>query len=451
MDDGEAGGEGGGGHSLYSRNGTSSFTSTSTSSSSTTSTLRKRNRLVDLVGVSESTEEKIRNLDLFPKPSAHVVEHTWTGTLVSLITALFIAFLLISELVFFLQTHRKDTLSIDTSVAGQLDIYFNITFPQVQCGDLAVDTVDAAGEQQLNVHHQMFKAAVDYRGFIIGASRRQEKIVQDNIKGKYDPAKDPSHPKFCGSCHAASGGWLRQRSQRCCNTCDDVIHAYAAKGLPPPNKQEIEQCFNEIAQSNPGCNIAGRLIVKRVTGNFHFAPGRSFIQAHENHMHHVHEYNPRIVRRFNASHIIHQLHFGEDVRHIKHPLDGTSKIVDKNHSFFKYFIKVVPTVYRKGNRKPIHTNQISVTQNRVDFNAHDTVSVIPGVFFVYDLNPIQIEYQDNHMSFAHFIVNLCAVIGGIFTVNGYIGKFIEYLFGVVKNSTSPSSRRRKGGYSILSS
>lgn len=411
-------------------------------------TLRKRNRLVELVGVSETTEEKLRSFDLFPKPSAQVVEHTWTGTLVSIITALFVLFLLISELVFFLQTHRKDSLSVDTNVAGQLDIFFNVTFPRVQCGDLGVDTVDAAGDQQINVHYHVFKAAVDDRGFIIGASRKQEKMVQDSVSGKYDPSKDPSNPKYCGSCHEASRGWIRQRSQ-CCNSCEDVFRAYAARGLAPPEKKEIEQCVNEIAQGNPGCNIAGRLHVKRVTGNFHFAPGRSFVQSHDSHIHHIHEYNPRVVRRFNSSHIIHEIRFGQDIKYIKHPLDDTSQMVKSNHALFKYFIKVVPTTYRKGNGSPTHTNQISATHHRFDFNAHDTTNIIPGVFFVYDLSPIQIGYQDTRMSFSHFLVNLCAVIGGIFTVNGYIGKFIEYLFGVVKNTTS-SRRNRGGGYSILS-
>src|SRR5690606_28178627 len=113
----------------------------------------------------------------------------------------------------------------------------------------------------------------------------------------------------------------------CCNTCEEVKRAYASSGLPPPKLSEIEQCIDEVSNQNPGCNMYGILQVNKVAGNFHFAPGRSFSQEHETHVHHIHEFNPMLVSRFNSSHIIHELSFGERIPYVKYVLDNTQQII----------------------------------------------------------------------------------------------------------------------------
>ena len=81
---------------------------------------------------------------------------------------------------------------------------------------------------------------------------------------------------------------------------------HQSQGLPLPPSNTVEQCIVELMNANPGCNMNGQLTVQKVTGNIHFAPGRSFMQSHESHVHHVHEFNPRTVYKFNSSHIIHK-------------------------------------------------------------------------------------------------------------------------------------------------
>ena len=56
----------------------------------------------------------------------------------------------------------------------------------------------------------------------------------------------------------------------------------------------------------------------------------------------------------------------------------------------RYFLKVVPTLYVDVNERKISTNQFSVTEHAAETN-FATSSDLPGVFFYYDLSPINIE------------------------------------------------------------
>lgn len=81
----------------------------------------------------------------------------------------------------------------------------------------------------------------------------------------------------------------------------------------------IRQCVAEHwtekihEQSNEGCNIAGKVTVNKVIGNFHFSPGKSFILPHMN----VQELVPYLKdgNPHGFGHIIHQFSF-ENEKHI---------------------------------------------------------------------------------------------------------------------------------------
>lgn len=54
---------------------------------------------------------------------------------------------------------------------------------------------------------------------------------------------------------------------------------------------------------------------------------------------------------------------------------------------------------------------------------------IPAIFFRYELSPIRIVYNIDMMSFPTFLVRVCAIIGGIYTVSSIFES-------VVRNSIS---------------
>ncbi|CAE8707768.1 unnamed protein product, partial [Polarella glacialis] len=79
---------------------------------------------------------------------------------------------------------------------------------------------------------------------------------------------------------------------------------------------------------------------------------------------HVHEFNIRDVSDgFNTSHNINRLEFGERVQGVESPLEGTQKVVLKGAYMFHYYIKLVPTLFRRADGTEVYTHQYSVTSN----------------------------------------------------------------------------------------
>jgi hypothetical protein len=89
--------------------------------------------------------------------------------------------------------------------------------------------------------------------------------------------------------------------------------------------EDVEQCRLENwpdlikNHANEGCRVAGSLRVNKVSGNFHFAPGKSFdIKGH-----HLHDIRLLEGLKLDFTHEIHSLSFGARHAHLKNPLDNT--------------------------------------------------------------------------------------------------------------------------------
>ena len=55
-------------------------------------------------------------------------------------------------------------------------------------------------------------------------------------------------------------------------------------------------------------------------------------------------------------------------------------------------------------------------QRTVEMSAFGQISTLPGVFFIYDITPFMHVISETTMSFGHFLVRICAVIGGVAAV-----------------------------------
>lgn len=176
--------------------------------------------------------------------------------------------------------------------------------------------MDASGEHQLGVDHNIMKTRLHLDGTV----KQSEKSALNGPK----PTIAARAPDYCGDCY----GGDPPVGATCCNTCEDVQEAYRKKGwaFHPDN---VEQCVSEgfsqklKEQQNEGCRLNGYLLVNKVLGNFHIAPGKSFQADHA----HVHDVD--LLRAggssFNLSHTVHRLSFGEDFPGIKNPLDDVAK------------------------------------------------------------------------------------------------------------------------------
>jgi len=298
----------------------------------------------------------------------------------------------------------------------------DIVFHNLPCAYISVDAMDISGETQLDVDHNIFKKRLSSTGEPVNAGPTKQNELGDPLKTADGKDVDPKLPaNYCGSCYGAE----REPGQ-CCNTCQEVQEAYRSKGWAFGGADAIEQCIRDgfstklREQLGEGCQIYGYLLVNKVAGNFHFAPGKSFQQHHM----HIHDLQPFKNLNFNMSHTINRLSFGREFPGIINPLDSVTKGLDSGgdaSGMYQYFVKIVPTIYERIDGFSYSTNQFSVTEH---YKPLKDQSGLPGVFFMYELSPILVKFRESRKSFPHFLTGICAIIGGVFTVSGLIDSFI---------------------------
>jgi hypothetical protein len=196
-------------------------------------------------------------------------------------------------------------------------------------------------------------------------------------------------------------------------------------GYLAPYKKEADKTGTwdkgVTAENAPGCTIDGAVTVSKVAGNLHVALGMGAQSMGQM----IYQFSMSDLTSFNASHFIHELSFGPKMPGIKNPLDSIHNEVSSGTGQYMYYIKVVPSEYIALTGERTSSNQYSVTEHfiGVDFMAGQFPH--PGVFFKYDFSPIMVEYKESRPSFFHFATNLCAILGGVFTVFSMVDTFFH--------------------------
>ncbi|XP_019456922.1 PREDICTED: endoplasmic reticulum-Golgi intermediate compartment protein 3-like [Lupinus angustifolius] len=363
---------------------------------------------------------KLRNLDAYPKINEDFYSRTLSGGVITVASSILMLLLFFSELQLYLHAATETKLIVDTSRGETLRINFDVTFPSLSCSVLSIDAMDISGEQHLDVKHDIIKKRLDSLGNVI--ETRQDGIGAPKVEKPLQRhgGRLEHNETYCGSCYGAE-----VTDEDCCNTCEEVREAYLKKGWALSNPDIIDQCKREgflqriKNEDGEGCNVYGFLEVNKVAGNFHFAPGKSFQQSGVL----VHELLAFQKDSFNLSHHINRLAFGEYFPGVINPLDSVQWTQDMASGMYEYFIKVVPTVYTDVSGHTIQSNQFSVTEH---FGTGERLQSLPGVFFFYDLSPIKVTFTEEHISFLHFLTNVCAIVGGVFTVSGILDSFIYH-------------------------
>ena len=176
--------------------------------------------------------------------------------------------------------------------------------------------------------------------------------------------------------------------------------------------------------------------LKRASGHFHIAPHKDI---------HTTSINSGFVNlldlisltfaQFNITHTINSLSFGENFPGIKSPLDGQKRTVEDVHGMYQYYLKIVPSRYVSGKggcikidqqrgkknvcRKEIESNQYSVTEH-LRHLAPNSGRGLPGVYFNYEISPVQAVFTEKKKTLISFITTVCAIVGGVYTVMGIL-------------------------------
>ena len=364
------------------------------------------------------------------------------------------AMLVLAETWTYLTVEDRDHLKVDTSLGQRLNITLNVTFPALTCDEVHLDAMDVAGDYHPYMEHHIRKQRLTRDGEWVS---HDVLIERANTVRDDEPAGHDSGG--CGSCYGAESPRIK-----CCNSCDDLMRAYAAKGWSTGSvRTSAPQCVSAAVRvaAGEGCNMAGWFDVNKVGGNFHIALGESTVRDGR----FIHQFNPGDAPKFNVTHIINDLRFGDAYPGMASPLRGVQKSCPEVTGLFQYFIKLVPTSYKpRPNGPAVETTRYSFTQrfrplkidnqpdpsasssedkhhahpgsplassgskNHDDHHkhakAHAPTALLPGVFFVYDVSAFMVEVTRHRIPFSHFLVRVCAVIGGCSTLIAAIARII---------------------------
>mmetsp|Transcript_38303 Transcript_38303/g.48319 ORF Transcript_38303/g.48319 Transcript_38303/m.48319 type:complete len:403 (-) Transcript_38303:258-1466(-) len=380
--------------------------------------------------------------DLHPKTRDEYRIRTLHGAIVSVIAMVAAVILFYSELNYSMTTEVVDHLFVNSSSGQALPISFNITFPSVPCELISVDVEDASGKSQEDVTHSIFKLDVDTKGRPVGKLKKHgdlgdtlnsedDLVNHDAVKSKkfvvhHGRKESVADDAECGDCYGAG------EENECCNTCTDVKAAYGRKGWRFDTKG-IPQCANEAVMKtmenvdmSGGCNMNGLLQVPMGQGNLHFAMSSTAAHYHVMEAFTFADLMASAYEAFNITHTVHEFSIGEKFPGIKNPLDGRAKRIEDGHGIYQYYLKVVPTVYTYLNQSELNSNQYSVTEHLRQVVIGSSRG-LPGVYFYYEMSPIQAHFEERRPGFFQFLTSACAIIGGIFTVMGLFDALIYQL------------------------
>lgn len=199
-------------------------------------------------------------------------------------------------------------------------------------------------------------------------------------------------------------------------------------GMPPARslkKKVDENAPLVIKNAGPeGCNIVGRVDVSKVPGNFHVsadAHGYSFDAA-----------------RMNVSHVVHHLSFGDILDKLiiasnvpeefwaGNRLDGIEVTSSAQNATHEHYIKIVANQYQMmANDDPVTTYKYTFNSNSYHHVGEDGAD-LPEARFTYDISPMAVKLTETRKPLYHFITNVCAIIGGLFTVLGLLDSIVYH-------------------------
>jgi len=162
-----------------------------------------------------------------------------------------------------------------------------------------------------------------------------------------------------------------------------------------------------------GCSMDGVLMVKRVPGNFHI----NF--AHDNM-----DYKNSLI---NATHLVGHLTFGNVVpapvmtklEAINareggpgfNALRGQNFVSEHADRTYEHFIQIVPTIYKMRS-----VGEITVYRYTVTSAEHEDTERYPSAKFTFQFSPMAVVVSEETVPLYHFLTEVCAIIGGLFTV-----------------------------------
>lgn len=203
---------------------------------------------------------------------------------------------------------------------------------------------------------------------------------------------------------------------------------------PEPDINNPETAVKALAdalQSGEQCNIRGKIHLQRVTGKI--------IVSFNSKLYFVEDLRRRYPEQgalLKLTHIIKSLTFGEVSQHIhillrfgntEHTnfdmmamVDDEVYARDQQHMDYFYFMKLVPHIFVD----EISQAEFKSYSYSLNHNAKQSMNDIGMISMIYDFTPVNMKITKKERDLPRFMVNLCAIIGGVFVIFGLINRFL---------------------------
>ncbi|KAH0788224.1 endoplasmic reticulum-Golgi intermediate compartment protein 3-like [Histomonas meleagridis] len=356
----------------------------------------------------------LTKFDFFPKyTDSDVKVKTFGGAVLSILTICAMTILFWHEFLQLFIPRLHDEIVVDTSRVGiyrTMAVTFNMTIYS-PCNHFIPIAYDSDGNRQINVHNEIRKQTIDENGYATG-SKEWISIKKHNVKNRNNT---PTRPQTCGSCYGAG------TKGQCCQTCDDVIDAFKAKGWDLSSMDKWQQCIDEgyVNFGKESCLISGMIKLPRVRGTLLFTTVDDAKPAGKKLRDISH-----VSRSLNLSHTIHYFEIGANVPGMKHPLDSLTFIQkQKGRMSYKYRLNVVPTKWI--STRMFEVNTYKFTPVFVQKNITETMTRdVPGIYFQFDIAPFSVVSTETTYSLWQLIKSICAIVGGAFACASLADQFL---------------------------
>lgn len=344
----------------------------------------------------------MRKFDIFPKVQDESFNiRTTSGGAITIVTFIFMFIVAAKEALSFQHYQTKQQACVQSQYIKQqkdLEIFLNMTIAY-PCQLIQVQVFDASGNHQLNAVRKISRQRLDSQYQPLG-----ESIADDDPKSVFNE---------CGNCYGSN-------YTKCCHACTDVANSFILQNEFVPNLDRIDQCLRDhktIAEGET-CRITGKLRTSFTKGQLLIKPGGT-IETPAHYKYDLSYFGENV----NLTHTIHTLRFGRDFKGLVNPLDKYYYKQPKNGFFFyRYYVELVPTITDDvTNQEP--ANQYSASSSTREITKSVTKRH-PGIAFDFDTAPIAVRFIIEKKSISEFITQLCAILGGGFTLGGFIDSFV---------------------------
>ncbi|KAJ0242189.1 hypothetical protein HA466_0206860 [Hirschfeldia incana] len=412
---------------------------------------------------------KIKSVDFYRKIPRDLTEASLSGAGLSIIAALAMMFLFGMELSTYLAVTTQTSVVVDNSTDDDfLQIDFNVSFPALSCEFASVDVSDVLSTNRLNLTKTIKKVPIDPHLRETGeeyhptpdsdlinhgdehhddntyASMSLNGAIFDRISHKYGPENDgrvllgsvdcTEEPSLC----TKDDHGHQEHDSYHGNRDTESLLKMVEELLRPIKK--FDGTTNHAASSirkapvSGGCRIEGYVRAKKV-------PGELVISAVSG----SHSFD---ASRMNMTHFVNHLSFGRlisdrlltDMKRLL-PYLGLSH--DRlNGKWFvnegKFAANVTIEHYLQVVKTEVVSRRFGQEHSVIEeyeYTAHSSVAhgyYYPVAKFHFDLSPMQVLISENPKSFSHFLTNVCAIIGGVFTVAGILDSIFQSTYGIMK-------------------